>query len=238
MLPTALTIAGLDPSGGAGIAADLRSFAAAGAWGAAVCACLTVQSTQGLRRVVPIAPGLLLAQAGEVLADARICALKTGALGSTANARVVAQLLEQHPRIPRVVDPVMIPSRAMGSSSRLNPRRLEPMRALAALATLVTPNLDEAGALLGSPVISERDARLAAVALVNRGATAALVKGGHGEGGECADFLAVGRRVVRIRATSTNPTAAPRDRLHVGFAHRGPPRSHGRGAPDPWGRHR
>ncbi len=100
MLPTALAIAGLDPSGGAGLAADLRSFGAAGVWGAAVCAALTVQSTRGVRAVRPVPAALVLEQAREVLADARVRAFKTGALGSAANARAVAALLADHPSVP------------------------------------------------------------------------------------------------------------------------------------------
>lgn len=198
MTPTALSIAGLDPSGGAGIAADLRSFASAGAWGAAVCACLTVQSTRGVRRVVPVAASLLLEQAREVLEDARVMAFKTGALGSAANVRSVTALLAAYPNVPSVVDPVMIPSRRTGGATTLHGSRISSLRSLLAVATLVTPNLDETSALLGHPITSERDARDAAVALVGAGAGAALVKGGHGTGAVAVDWLAVGDRVVRI----------------------------------------
>lgn len=208
VLPTALTIAGLDPSGGAGIAADLRSFGAAGAWGAAVCAALTVQSTRGVRGVHPVASRLVLAQAREVLADARVRAIKTGALGSAANAHAVAALLAEHPGVPAIVDPVMIPSRRAGAAReprgeaaivRLDGRgALRALRRLASIATIVTPNLAEAAALLGVAVASEADARDAAVALVAAGARAALVKGGHGRGPEAVDWLAMRGRVVRL----------------------------------------
>ena len=97
LLPTALAIAGLDPSGGAGLLADLRSFGAAGVWGAAVCAALTVQSTRGVRAVRAVPAALVLEQAREVLADARVRAVKTGALGSAANVRAVTALLAEHP---------------------------------------------------------------------------------------------------------------------------------------------
>jgi hydroxymethylpyrimidine/phosphomethylpyrimidine kinase len=201
VLPTALAIAGLDPSGGAGLAADLRAFGAAGVWGAAVCAALTVQSTRGVRAVRPVPAALVLDQAREVLADARVRAIKTGALGSGANVRAVTALLAEHPAIPSVVDPVMIPSRrtASGPASRaLHGRALGPLRALAAAATLVTPNLAEAAALLGRPVPDD-EAAAAASALVEAGARAALVKGGHGRGAEAVDWLALpGGRLVRI----------------------------------------
>jgi hydroxymethylpyrimidine/phosphomethylpyrimidine kinase len=197
VLPTALAIAGLDPSGGAGLAADLRSFAAAGVWGAAVCAALTVQSTRGVRAVRAVPAQLVLDQAREVLADARVRALKTGALGSAANARAVVALIGEHPEVPVVVDPVMMPSRRAGAGAALNGRAMAPLRALAAAATLVTPNLAEAAALLGAPV-SDREAPDAASALVGLGAWAALVKGGHGSGAESVDWLATRREVVRI----------------------------------------
>jgi hydroxymethylpyrimidine/phosphomethylpyrimidine kinase len=197
VLPTALAIAGLDPSGGAGLAADLRSFAAAGVWGAAVCAALTVQSTRGVRAVRAVPAALVIDQAREVLADARVRAIKTGALGSAANVRAVLALIEEHPRVPAVVDPVMIPSRRAGPGATLHGRAVAPLRALAAAATLVTPNLAEAAALLGEPV-TERDARDAAAALVAAGARAALVKGGHGSGPESVDWLATRGEVVRI----------------------------------------
>jgi hydroxymethylpyrimidine/phosphomethylpyrimidine kinase len=204
VLPTALTIAGLDPSGGAGIAADLRAFTAAGIWGAAVCAALTVQSTRGVRAVRAIPAALVIAQADEVLGDARVLAIKTGALGSAANVRAVARLLAAHPTIPAIVDPVMLPSRSASKAggARLDgPGSLAAMRRLARIATLVTPNLAEAGALLGVTITSDDEARAAAIALVDAGAHAALVKGGHGTGAEAVDWLVVGakaRRVVRI----------------------------------------
>lgn len=202
MLPTALTIAGLDPSGGAGIAADLRAFAAAGAWGAAVCAALTVQSTRGVRAVRAVSTKLVLAQAEEVLGDARVLAIKTGALGSAANVRAVALLIEAHPGIPAIVDPVMIPSRNAGESAgaRLDgPGSIRALQRLARAATLVTPNRAEASALLGgATILTEDDARDAAVAIVEAGAHAALVKGGHGTGPEAVDWLIVGPQTKRV----------------------------------------
>ena len=204
MLPTALTIAGLDPSGGAGIVADLRSFAAAGSWGAAVCAALTVQSTRGVRAVHPVAAKLIIEQAEEVISDALVRAIKTGALGSAANVRTVARLIERNETIPAVVDPVMLPSRVAGEGegARLDGAGSIPaLQRLARVATLVTPNLAEAGALLGATITTDAQARDAAVALVEAGSHAALVKGGHGKGAEAVDWLVVGaqtKRIVRI----------------------------------------
>jgi hydroxymethylpyrimidine/phosphomethylpyrimidine kinase len=210
VLPTALTIAGLDPSGGAGLAADLRAFAVAGAWGTAVCACLTVQSRRGVRAVEPVATALVLAQAEELLADLPVRALKTGALGSADNARAVTALLARRPSLPAVVDPVMIPTRVSADGVRLDgDGALAAMRALAAACTLVTPNRDEAAALLGAPIASEADAPEAGRALVALGARAALVKGGHGAGPEAVDWL-VTRRAVHRLARPRIPAASAR----------------------------
>lgn len=201
MLPSALAIAGLDPSGGAGLAADLRAFAAAGVWGNAVCAALTVQSTRGVRKVRAVGAELVIEQAREVLADARVRAIKTGALGSAANVRAVIALINEHARVPSVVDPVMLPSRKSGrdgAQRSLHGTNTAPLRELASLATLVTPNLAETAALLQLDVSAE-DAPEAARALVEAGARAALVKGGHGGGDESVDWLALrGGRLVRI----------------------------------------
>jgi len=195
LLPTALSIAGLDPSGGAGLAADLRGFDAAGVWGAAVCAALTVQSTRGVLAVQAVATDFMLRQARAVLEDARVRVMKTGALGSPGNVRAVVRLLAERPDVPSVVDPVMAPSRGRGSLAGRAPTAL---RALAAVATVLTPNHPEAGALLGEEV-SDETAPLAARALVERGAQAVLVKGGHGKGPAAVDWLALrGGDLVRI----------------------------------------
>jgi hydroxymethylpyrimidine/phosphomethylpyrimidine kinase len=141
----------------------------------------------------------VLEQAREVLADARVRAVKTGALGSGANVRAVARLLAEHASVPSVVDPVMLPSRHAGEDrGGLHGRGVGPLRALAAVATLITPNLAEAAALLGRTV-PEGEEAAAAEALVAAGARAALVKGGHGRGPEAVDWLALGGgRLVRI----------------------------------------
>jgi hydroxymethylpyrimidine/phosphomethylpyrimidine kinase len=198
VLRAALTIAGLDPSGGAGIAADLRAFHAAGVWGCAVCACLTVQSTRGVRAVHPVAPRVVGAQAVEILEDVRIGAIKTGALGSAAVVREVAKLARGYPLVPLVVDPVMIPSRLLAPRARLDgPGALPAMRRLLKHATLVTPNLAEASALLGESV-DGGSAADAALELVRLGARAALVKGGHARGAESIDLLATRSGVAVI----------------------------------------
>lgn len=198
--PAALTIAGLDPSGGAGIAADLRGFAAAGAWGLAACAALTVQSTRGVRAVHAVSPRLLEAQLRELFDDVAPRAIKTGALGSAANARLVARIADEHPDIPLVVDPVMLPTRGAAGARLHGARGERALLSLGARATLLTPNLDEAGALLGlGGPVRARDARDAAAALLGSGARAVLVKGGHAGGAEAVDWCALASgRIVRL----------------------------------------
>lgn len=196
--PCALSIAGLDPSGGAGIAADLRMFHAAGVWGCAALAVITVQSTAGLVSASNVEPDLMLAQAREVLRHENVRALKTGALGSAANVRAVASLLRDNPSLPAVVDPVMIATRSPSGARLLDPEALEAMRELMRLSSVVTPNLDEAEALAETQISSAGDLSRAARALVSAGARAALVKGGHLEDGPMTDVLAIGRRLIRF----------------------------------------
>lgn len=200
----ALAIGGLDPGGGAGIAADLRAFAAAGAFGCAAVALVTVQSTAGLRGVKPLPAREVAAQAAEVLRHQRVGAVKVGALGSEGNVRAVAALLARHPRVPVVVDTPMAPTRARANGAQT---RLLAARAVSALreallprATLVTANADEADALVGQRVTTVGEAHDAALALVAAGARAALVKGGHWGGASAIDVLAVDGDVTELRA--------------------------------------
>jgi hydroxymethylpyrimidine/phosphomethylpyrimidine kinase len=206
----ALAIGGLDPGGGAGIAADLRAFAAAGAFGCAAVAVLTVQSTAGLVSARALPAREVTAQAAEVLRHQRVRAIKVGSLGSEANVRAVAKLAANHPGVPLVVDTPMRPTRGKA--------RLLAWRALAALreellprATLVTVNADEAHALVGERVRTVGEAHDAARALAAMGARAALVKGGHLAGASAIDVLALDGRgeVLELRAS----------RLAVGATH-------------------
>jgi hydroxymethylpyrimidine/phosphomethylpyrimidine kinase len=186
----ALSIAGLDPGGGAGLAADLRGFGAAGAFGCGVIAVITVQSTSGLRSIVPIAAKEVLAQAREVMRFQRVRAIKTGALGSEANVRAVGDLLAMHKDVPAIVDPVMSPSRGRGRL--LAEGAVGAMRtALVPRAALVMANVPEAEALSGKRVTSVSEAHDAALALCRLGARAAMVKGGHMVGAQATDVLAI-----------------------------------------------
>jgi hydroxymethylpyrimidine/phosphomethylpyrimidine kinase len=204
----ALAIGGLDPGGGAGIAADLRAFRAAGAFGCAAVAIVTVQSTDGLERVRPVSPRDLRDQAHEVLSHQRVRAIKVGALGTEGNVRAIAALLGRHDDVPVVVDTPMLPTR--GRPRLLTRGAVRALREeLVPRATLVTTNTDEAGVLLGEAVRTVGEAHDAARELVRRGARAVLVKGGHLSGASAVDVLALGGDVVELRAR----------RLAVGAVH-------------------
>ena len=175
--PVVLTIAGSDPSGGAGIQADLKTFATLGAFGAAVITALTAQNTCGVEGIEDVSPAFVVRQLDAVLADLDVRALKTGMLGRVAVVEALANRLAAGPAVPIVVDPVLV---ATAGQSLTEPPAVDPLRRrLLPLAALVTPNLAEAAALTGRPVSTVPDMRDAARALVDLGARAALVKGGH-----------------------------------------------------------
>lgn len=188
-LPCALTIAGLDPSGGAGIAADLRAFSAAGAWGCAALAVLTVQSTAGLRSAHPVPKEQLEAQVLELFRHQNLRAIKTGALGTAEGVRTVLELVRKKSELPLVVDPVLVATRAHDGARLLDAEGLVAMKELCAQATLVTPNVTEAEALTGISIRTVQDAMEAAKKIVALGARAAIVTGGHLEG-DAIDALA------------------------------------------------
>jgi hydroxymethylpyrimidine/phosphomethylpyrimidine kinase len=198
-LPCALTIGGLDPGGGAGVVADLRAFAAARVFGCAVVALSTVQSTAGLVAAQPLASKLLLAQARAVLKNQRVRAIKIGALGSSANVRAVGELLACNREIPAVVDPVMLPTRGRArllAESATRALRTELVRR----AAVVTANIPEAEAITRRRIVSIPDAREAARAILDLGARAVLIKGGHLIGPRSIDVLALGDEVVELAA--------------------------------------
>jgi hydroxymethylpyrimidine/phosphomethylpyrimidine kinase len=179
----ALTIAGSDPSGGAGMQADLKTFHQFGVYGAAVATLITVQNTVRVSRVEVLDAKLVGEQIDAVLEDIAPHAVKTGALG---NAAVIEAVAAKKFPCPLVVDPVMISkhgARLMDDDARLAMRRL-----LAPRAALITPNLDEAGDLAGMPVHDLPSMQLAARRIAELGARAVLVKGGHLEG-DAVDVL-------------------------------------------------
>jgi hydroxymethylpyrimidine/phosphomethylpyrimidine kinase len=203
-----LAIGGLDPGGGAGLLADARAIQSAGAFASAAVSLVTVQSTAGVVAVRAVASSWVVRQADEVLRSQCVSVIKLGALGSTANVRAVADWIgKRAPAIPVILDPVMRPSR--GPPLLLAARAVVAVRDhLLRSATLVTPNAPEAALLTSTRVTTLAEARAAARALVELGARAALVKGGHLEGGgDVIDVLAVGRRLVELR--SKRLTLAP-----------------------------
>jgi hydroxymethylpyrimidine/phosphomethylpyrimidine kinase len=202
--PCVLAIGGLDPGGGAGLAADLRAIAATGAFGCPVATLVTIQSTAGLRAIHVLPASWVVRQAEEVRAVQRVRAIKIGALGSAANVRHVAAWLEGPAAgIPVVLDPVMVPTR--GRPGLLVPSAVAAVRdLLLPRATLVTANAPEAEALTGEPVTTVSEARDAARRLVRLGAHAALVKGGHlGAERVVVDILASRRAPTELRAPRT-----------------------------------
>ena len=174
MKPVALTIAGSDPSGGAGLQADLKTFHQFGVYGEAVVTLLTVQNTRRVSRVEIMDPVLVREQIEAVIEDIPPGAIKTGALG---DARVIATVAAFPFAVPLVVDPVMISKHGV---PLLAPAAVDTLRKyLLPRATLLTPNIPEAEVLTGIGVQSLDDARRAAAALLGMGAGAVLIKGGH-----------------------------------------------------------
>jgi hydroxymethylpyrimidine/phosphomethylpyrimidine kinase len=188
MVPRALTIAGSDSGGGAGIQADLKAFAAAGCFGTSAIVALTAQNTTGVVAVHEVPPAFVRAQLEAVLDDIGVDAAKTGMLFSRTVIETVADVLAGHP-VPLVVDPVMV---ASSGARLLEDDAVETLAArLFPLATVITPNLAEAQALVGEGSKAELTQRL-----VELGAPAAIVTGGHGEP---VDHLFDGERHVEIR---------------------------------------
>lgn len=191
-----LTIAGSDPSGGAGIQADLKTAMALGVYGASVVTALTAQNTLGVQGIHAVPAEFITAQYQSVASDLNVQAVKIGMLGSVGVVEAVGAMLRARPIEYVVLDPVMIAS----SGDRLIPAEAEDAirRLLLPLATVVTPNVPEATALTGIAIGSADDLVDAGRALVGLGAGAALVKGGHLTGGESLDVLVTGTEVQRF----------------------------------------
>ncbi len=193
MLPVALTIAGSDPSGGAGIQADLKTFHQHRVYGTSAVTLVTVQNTISVSRVEPLSADLVREQVMAVLSDIPPNAAKTGALGSVEVAIVVAELAE-HFEFPLVVDPVMI---SKHGTRLISPEAEAALRdKLVPEAYLVTPNIPEAELLCGMEIREEADMLRAAKRLVAKGCRAVLIKGGHLEGPPM-DLLLDGDEVTR-----------------------------------------
>lgn len=184
--PVALTIAGVDSSGGAGIAADLRTFSAHGVFGALAVSALTAQDTTGVHGTQLAEPDFLALQIDTVLSDLRVRATKTGMLASPELIAVVAERAAGGALGPLVVDPVMV---ATSGSRLFSGDAVTAYRQLIAHASVVTPNLAEAEALCGHRVATLEEMRVAAREIVSLGAKCCLVTGGHLIGDEAIDLL-------------------------------------------------
>ena len=195
-IPIALTIAGSDSSGGAGIQADLKTFSAFGVYGASVLTALTAQNTRGVDGVSVIASDFVVAQLRSVLSDLDVRAAKTGMLANKEIVLAVADALAAHPDLPLVVDPVMV---AASGDVLLEPHAVDAIkRRLFRRADLLTPNLPEAARLLDATEASGKDEMVAqAKALTTFGCRAVLLKGGHGTG-ECAVDVLVHANAVHL----------------------------------------
>jgi len=185
--PVALTIAGLDPSGGAGLAADLRTFDRLGAHGAAVATLWTVQSSRGVSSVRPLPPADVAAQLDEVLQDLPVRAAKVGAIGRAQLVELVAGRFAPPGGPPLVVDPVILPTAGAPLGDDACAEAI--VRWLLPVAALVTPNRAELERLSGRPVRDDAEVLDACRALADRGARAVLATGGHAGGDRAPDLL-------------------------------------------------
>lgn len=187
MTAIALTIAGSDSSGGAGIQADIKSFSALGVYAASVLTAVTAQNTKGVSAVEDISLPVIAAQMDAVFSDLDINAVKIGMVSRADTIRTIAERLQRQTQ-PVVLDPVMV---ATSGDRLLRENAIETLRAdLLPLARLVTPNLPEAALLTGTPIASDRQAAIRqAEAILKLGAGAVLIKGGHGNGAQSIDLL-------------------------------------------------
>lgn len=204
--PIALTIAGSDSSGGAGIQADLKTFSALGVYGASVITAITAQNTQGVQAVFGLPRDIVAAQMTSVADDLAVGAIKTGMLADRGTVETVADGLAAFGAVPLVVDPVMV---ATSGDVLLAPDAIEAVRTrLIPAATLITPNRDEAACLLDvSPASSLDEMEAQGRALLGVGAKAVLVKGGHAEGQDATDILVLPSgsfRFAKPRLTTQN----------------------------------
>jgi hydroxymethylpyrimidine/phosphomethylpyrimidine kinase len=207
-----LVLAGSDSGGGAGIQADIKTITALGGYAATAITAITVQNTLGVSAVHPIPLDIVEAQARAVLDDIGADAFKTGMLGDAATVEVVARVLDGAKGIPAVIDPVMV---AKGGAALLAQPAVGALKSLLVpRAALLTPNAPEAAALTGLTVETTDDLRRAGEALLELGAHAVLMKGGHvlnGEGG--------GERVVDLLITRQGETAFEGERIDTRHTH-------------------
>jgi hydroxymethylpyrimidine/phosphomethylpyrimidine kinase len=196
-IPVALSIAGSDSSGGAGIQADLKTFAAFGVYGASVVTALTAQNTTGVSAVHRVPADFVTAQIDAVFADLDVKAVKIGMVGQLATIEAIAEGLTRWSPTNIVLDPVMV---ATSGDRLLALEAVEALRQqLIPRAALVTPNLPEAAALLDEPLAaSEAAIKHQGQRLISMGCRAVLIKGGHGSGAESIDYLFSGDDVIAL----------------------------------------
>jgi hydroxymethylpyrimidine/phosphomethylpyrimidine kinase len=197
--PVALTIAGSDSSGGAGIQADLKTFAALGVYGASVITALTAQNTRGVSAIHAVPPEFVAAQLDAVFGDLDIGAVKIGMLAQLSTIEAIVASLKRYSPKHVVLDPVMV---ATSGDRLLAADAVDALRTkLIPLASLITPNLPEAAALLGEDVASRAaDIERQGKRLLAMGCPAVLIKGGHADGAESVDYLIEARRTARLAA--------------------------------------
>ena len=187
MIPNILSIAGSDPSGGAGVQADIKAISANGGYAMAAITALTAQNTQGVFGMQMIAPDFVTAQIAAIRADIRVDAVKIGMLGTAAIIGAVADALHGL-AAPIVLDPVMV---AKSGDRLLHADAVAALRRVLPLASVITPNLPEAADLLGvAEALSRAEMQAQACALLALGAQAVLLKGGHLPVDDCPDLLA------------------------------------------------
>ncbi|TSH88965.1 bifunctional hydroxymethylpyrimidine kinase/phosphomethylpyrimidine kinase [Verticiella sediminum] len=202
-IPNVLTIAGVDPSGGAGVLADIKAMSALGAYGCGVVAALTAQNTQGVTGVMPVPPAFVRQQIETLFADVRIDAVKLGMLGQAPVIETVADSLVRHIPPHLVLDPVMI---AKSGDALLEDDAVGTLReAILPIATVITPNLPEAGVLLGGRQVEtlpemRRVAERLREAMGTHGHRWVLLKGGHLPGDAAIDLLHDGDRMIEMAA--------------------------------------
>jgi hydroxymethylpyrimidine/phosphomethylpyrimidine kinase len=196
--PVALTIAGSDPSGGAGIEADLKTFSALGVYGATVITALTAQNTKGVFGIHDVPADFVAAELNAIFTDLDPGAVKIGMLANAATIGVIIAALDRYQPRNVVLDPVII---ASSGKKLLRGDALGRLRELIARARVVTPNLPEAGVLLDrAPAGDEDEMRTQAQQLLGLGAGAVFIKGGHGSGPESVDFLVEAGETLRLAA--------------------------------------
>jgi hydroxymethylpyrimidine/phosphomethylpyrimidine kinase len=224
-LPVALTIAGSDSGGGAGIQADLKTFVALGVHGTSAITCITAQNPKGVYGIQACSVEIVRRQIEAVFSELRPAAVKTGMLYSAAIIRVVAEFFRRRQGVPLVVDPVMVSTSGAELLGAAGVKAL--CGKLLDLATVITPNLDEAGILVGEKLTCVTDLRAAARVLYGRFGCAVLVKGGHLRGlKEAVDIFYDGRQELLlsapfIRGVSTHGTGCTYSAAIAGYLARG-----------------